>query len=122
ADVVGRLDEGAADIVVADDAQFERQARPLGIADRRRDAGIGHRHDHVGGHGAFLGELGADLLARLVDADALDLAVGAGEVDVLEDAEAARLLAPWLDRAQAAAVDDHDLARFDVAYETRADD
>ena len=38
ADVVGRLDEGAADIVVADDAELERQARLVGIADRRRHA------------------------------------------------------------------------------------
>ena len=48
ADRLGRLDEGAADIVVADDAELERNAGGLGIADRRRHAGIGHRHDHVG--------------------------------------------------------------------------
>ena len=48
ADRVGRLDEGAADIVVADDAEIEGEARRLREADRRRRAGIGHRHDDVG--------------------------------------------------------------------------
>ena len=67
-------------------------------------------------------ELGADALAGIVDADALDLAVGASEIDVLEDAEAAWLLGEGLDRAQAAAVDDDDLAGLDVAHESGADD
>ena len=40
ADGVGRLDEGAADVVVADDAEIEGQAGGLGVADRRRRAGI----------------------------------------------------------------------------------
>ena len=48
ADVVGRLDEGAADIVVADDAELEAQAGLLGVADRGRHAAVGHRHDEVG--------------------------------------------------------------------------
>ena len=122
ADVVGRLDEGAADIVVADDAELERQARLVGVADRRRHAGVGHRHDDVGVDRAFLGELHADALAGIVDADALDLLIGPGEIDVLEDAEAARLLGEGLDRAQAVAVDDDDLAGLDVAHEAGADD
>ncbi len=41
---------------------------------------------------------------------------------MLEDAEAALVLGEGLDRAQAVAVDDHDLAGLDVAHETRADD
>ena len=43
ADVVGRLDEGAADIMIADDAELERQPAFGGIADRRRHARIRHR-------------------------------------------------------------------------------
>ena len=89
ADLVGRLDEGAADIVVADDAELEGEAGFLRVADRRRHAAVGHRHHDVGRHAALAGELGADPLAHLVDALALDDAVGPGEVDVLEDAEAA---------------------------------
>jgi hypothetical protein len=62
ADAVGRLDEGAADIVVADQAELERQAGGLGVADRRRNAGIRDGDDDVGGGGVLLGELGADAL------------------------------------------------------------
>src|SRR4029078_603983 len=108
ANMIGRLDEGPSDIVIADDAELERDPRLLRIADRGRHTRIGHRHDDVGRHRAFLGKLGAYLLAGLVDADALDPAVGPGEVDMLEDAEAARLPGPRLDRAQAVAVDDDD--------------
>src|SRR3990167_5353260 len=122
ADVVGRLDEGAADIMVADDAEFERQAGALGVADRRRHAGVGDRHDDVGRHRTFHRQFQADALARLVDADALEARVGAGEIDVLEDAEAARLLREGLDRTRAVAVDDDDLAGLDVALEAGADD
>ena len=50
ADVVGRLDEGTADIVVADDTEFERDAAFGRVAHRCRHAGVGHGHHHVGGH------------------------------------------------------------------------
>ena len=42
------LDEGSPDIMIADDAELEGHARSLREADRRRRAGIGHRHDDVG--------------------------------------------------------------------------
>ena len=48
ADVVGRLDEGAADIVVADDPKLERDAAFRRVAHRGGHAGIRHRHDDVG--------------------------------------------------------------------------
>ena len=70
ADVVGRLDEGAAHIVIADDAEFERQARAMGVSDRRRHARVGHGDDDVGRDRAFPGQFHADAFARLVDADA----------------------------------------------------
>ena len=63
-DVLGRLDEGAPDIVVADDAELEGNADCLRIADRGWDAGIGHRHDDVGIGRRFAGELGAHRLRR----------------------------------------------------------
>src|SRR3546814_18794633 len=83
---LSRLDEGAPDVVVADDAELEGNAGLLGIADCRRDAGIRHRDDDVGGHPALLGQDMADALARLVAGDALHHRVAPGEVDVLEDA------------------------------------
>src|SRR5215813_11930630 len=39
-DLLARLDEGAPDIVVADDAELIRNARLLGITDGRRNAGV----------------------------------------------------------------------------------
>ena len=71
ADVVGRLDEGAADIVVADDAELERDAALRRVAHRRGHAGIRHRHDDIGIDRAFARQFGADALARLVDRHAL---------------------------------------------------
>ena len=119
ADRVGRLDEGAADIVVADDAEFEGKPGLLRVADRRRDAGIGHRHDDVGVAVALAGELGADLLADLVDVAALDGGVGPGEVDVFEDAEARLAALEREDALDAVLVDDDHFARLDVAHEAR---
>src|SRR5690606_11822344 len=86
ADRIRRLDEGAADIVVADDAELEGNARSGGISDRGRHAGIRHRYDHVRRYAALARQLYADPLARVIDAAAFDHAVGAREVDILEDA------------------------------------
>ena len=120
---VGRLDEGAADIVVADDAEIEGDARGLGEADRGRHAGIGHRHDDVGGGRRLARELRADPLAHLVDAGALDDRIGAGEIDVLEDAEARAAPArTGLRDSMPSLGDDDHLARLDLAHEPRADD
>ena len=122
ADRVAGLDEGAADIVVADDAELEGNAGLLGKADRRRRARIGHRHDDVGLDRALERELRADALPDVVDVAALDRRIGPGEIDIFEDAEA-RLLR--LEREQALDAlggDDHHLARLDVAHEAGADD
>ena len=72
ADVVGRLDEGAADIVVADDAELEGDAGACGIADAppaRRSRAPGSTTSAA--TGALARQLGADALARLVDAACL---------------------------------------------------
>ena len=122
ADLVGRLDEGAADIVVADDAVFERDAGGGGIAEGGGHAGIRHRDHHVGNRRRFLGQLRADALARIIDAVALHHAVGPREIHILEDAEALRLDAERLHGGDAALVEDDELARLDVAHIVGADD
>ena len=48
ADFLARLDEGAADIVRADDPELERNTGSLAEADGRRDAAVRHGHDIVG--------------------------------------------------------------------------
>ncbi len=90
ADGVARLDEGAADVVVADQPHLERHAGFFGEAERRRHAGVGHRDHDVGLDRLLARELPAELLAHLVDVASEDAAVGAREVDVLEDAAGAR--------------------------------
>jgi hypothetical protein len=67
ANVLRRLDEGAADIMVADDAELVRDAGRLGVADGRRHAGIRNRHHHVGERRSFARELRPHGLAHVID-------------------------------------------------------
>ena len=55
ADMVRRLDEGAADIVVADDAKLERHAAFCRVAHCGGNAGIGDRDDDIGRDAGFAG-------------------------------------------------------------------
>ena len=64
-DLIGRLDERPSDIMVADDPEFEGQSRFLGIAERRRHAGIGDRNDDVRVDMALASEFPADAFAGL---------------------------------------------------------
>ena len=43
-----RLDERAADVVIADQAHPQRDAGFLGESHRRAHAGVGNRHDDIG--------------------------------------------------------------------------
>lgn len=87
ADGIRRLDEGAAYIVVADDAELEGQAGGLGEADRGRRAAVGHRHYDIGIDRVLEGELGANLLPHFIDVAALDRRIRTREIDILENAE-----------------------------------
>ncbi len=109
------LNKGAADVVVADEAEVEGDAGFGGVAQGGGDAGVGHGDDEVGGDGGLAGELATHLIARLLDGAAEDAGVGAGEVDVLEDA--GRLGGVAVEEAAGDAVfGDHDeLAGLDVA-------
>src|SRR4029077_20218925 len=121
-DLIGRLDESPADIMIADDAKLEGQPRFLSITDRRRHARIRDWDDDVRIDRAFAGEFLPDALACLVDALALDDAVGAREVDVLEDAEPAVGPVEGQQAFDPASADDDDLSRRDIADELGADD
>ena len=122
ADVISRLNESAADIMVADDAQLERDAALRAVAHRGGNTAIWHRHDDIGLDTALAGEFGADPLARVVDGHGLHLGVRPGEVDVFEHAEPALGGAERLDAAHTLVVYDDDLAGLDVADEMGADD
>ena len=110
------------DIVIADDAEFVGDAGGLRVADRGGYAGIRHRHHDIGGDGGFGGEFAADVLADLVDAAAADDGVGAGEIDVFENAGPGGLRRKRPERAHAVLVVDDDLAVLDFADIARADD
>jgi hypothetical protein len=110
--------------VVADDAEFERHA-PTGwrkpIAAGTPESGTGTTTSASTGL-SLASSARRCACARRRRCNALDLRIRPREVDVFEDAEAARLLHERLDGPDAVAVDDHDLARFDVAHEAGADD
>ena len=124
ADLVGRLDEGAADIVVADDAELERDARlprhSRSPPARRSRAPARPRRPSTG---ALARQLGADALARLVDADAFDRRCRAGRNRCTRRCRSAGgCAANGCSAVHAAVVDHDDLARLDVAHELGADD
>ena len=108
------------DVGVLDEALAERDARLLRIPHRRRHARLGHPDDEVGVDGVLAGEDAAHLDARLVDDPAADDGVGAGEVDVLEDAALGLRLGEPV-RAQAVLVDGDELTGLDLADDGRAD-
>ena len=110
-----RLDEGAADVVVADQPHLERQACGFGIPQRRGDARVGDRDHHVRGGRRFLCELAAERLARPIDVLPEHGAVGPGEIDVLEDAARRGGARKRHGGGQAALVEQQDLTGFHLA-------
>ena len=98
-----------------------RDAGRLGVADRGRRAGLGHRDDQVGLDRVLAGQPAADLDPGRVHAAPADRGVRPGQVDVLEQA-ALGLGGGEVLRAQAVLVDRDQLARLDLADEGGADD
>src|SRR5499426_2878736 len=116
-----RFNKGAPDVMVPHQRESEFQPRLRGVADGRRDAGIGHRHDDVGVRRAFPRQLFAHPVTALVDAPAEDYRIRAREIDMLEDAMRYPLRLERVERMQAARIDYDDLSGFDVADVARAD-
>src|SRR5450759_173717 len=79
-----RLNEGAADVMVSDDAEFEWHAGMLAVADRGGHAGIRHRHHDVGLDMAFACELRAEGFADFIYRSSADDGIRPREVDVFE--------------------------------------
>ena len=110
------------DVVIADDAEFERRAALLRVSDGGGHAGVRNGDDHIRRRGRFAGKLRPHLLADVIDVVATDDGVGPGEVDVLEDAGPRRPLRKRPVALDAAGGDGDDLAVLDLAHEFRADD
>ena len=122
ADLLGRLDKRAAHVLVSDDAHAVGDARLVCVANGSGRAAVGDRADEVGLNWVFAGQFDADLAAGLVDRLATQDAVGAREIDMLEDAEAGFLRAEGADRLDTFAGDHHHFARVNLADELRTDD
>src|SRR5256884_7103700 len=85
ANALGRLNESAADVRVSDDAEFERYAGMLAVADRGGDAGIRDRHHDVDLDMAFARELRAERLSDFIYRSPADDGIRPREIDVFED-------------------------------------
>ena len=113
------LDERAAHVGVLHEALGEGDPGLLRVADRGGRTRVGRGDHQVGLDGVFARQGGTHLVARGHDAAPADGRVGAGQVDVLEDAgvgaahgEAARVHARRVDRDE--------LAGLDLAHKGRA--
>jgi len=77
ADLLGRLDKGAADILVSVDAHGVLDARLLRKANSARNAAIWDGGDKISLYRGFFGELDTNAAAAFIDRLAADDAVGA---------------------------------------------
>src|SRR5258708_18813884 len=108
--------------MVSDDAELERHAGMLAVADRGGDAGIRHRHHDVDLDMAFARELGAECFSDLINRSPADDGIRPREIDVFEDAGPRRFGRKRFVALRTALVEYDDLAGLDVADVFRADD
>ena len=116
------LNEGAADVVIADQAMFQLDPGLLGEAQGHGVGAVRYAEHHLRPRGRMLprqfpAQFAADPVHRLAE----DGAVGPGEVHQLEDAAAHR---PGLQRPQLgdlAVLDPHELARGQLADQAGTD-
>src|SRR5690242_11549153 len=121
ADALGRLDEGAPDVVIADDAKLVRERGFLGVANRGGNAGIRHRDDHVGIGRRLAGKLRTQRLAYVIHVAPAHDGIGTGEIDVFENAGPRGHGGERLVRLDPALVENDDLAVFHITHEFGAD-
>src|SRR5436309_2310624 len=115
ADRLRRLDERAADVMIANQAHAEGCFGFERVADGSGHAGVGHGNHNVRFDGMFAREQAAEHFAALVDGAAEDDAVRAREVDVFENALLMLLRGREMDGLYAAFGDAHHFAGLDFA-------
>src|SRR5262245_56374156 len=108
-----RLDERAADVVIADKPHLHREPGLFRVSNSRADARVRNRHHDIGLSWGLARQDSPELGAYLVDALPEYVAVRPREVHVLEHAMRQRLWGERLDGSQAAVADDQHLARLD---------
>src|SRR5450432_3268232 len=121
-DLLRGLDERAPHVVRAHEPLVVGDAALARVADGGRDARVRHGNDDVGLDGVLSREATAHALARAVHRAPVDRRVGAREVDPLEDAAVRRLARERMHAARALLIDEHHLARLDVADVLGADE
>ena len=115
------LDEGAPDIMVANQALAIVDLALRRIADGRRHARVRHGHDDVSLSGMLKGQALAHLVTRLVDGLAVDQRIGSRKIDVLEDTHRVLMFGQRMRRVQPLLIDHNHLARLNVAYVASVD-
>ena len=115
------LDEGAPDVVVADQGEAKRNAALGGVAHGGGHAGIGHGNHEVGVHAGFARQLAAQFLAAGLHRAAEDQAVGTREVHVLEDAARLRRGGRIEARTDSLRADHDQFAGLHIAHVVGAD-
>src|SRR5204863_171190 len=86
ADRLARLDERAAHVVVADEAESQGDAGFIGVPDGGRDARIRYRHHKVGVGGVLARQPPPQHLAALLHRPPEDEAVGTRKIHMFKDA------------------------------------
>ena len=115
------LNERPADISVFDKSQAEGDAAAHAVTDGAGKTAVGDADDQVRVDGVLLCQKLTREHARFVDGLTVDDAVGAGEIDVLENARARVCRAKSLVRGELSVMKGDDLARLDVAHKLGAD-
>ncbi len=110
-----RLDERAANVVIADQPHAKRDAGLRRVSHSRGHSRVRNRHDDVGIDGMFFGQRAAQRLSAFVDGAAKDNAVRPREINVLENALLARLFRRETNGLNAGARDAHHFAGLDFA-------
>ncbi len=101
--------------MIANQAHAEWDFGFEGVANGRGDAGIGHGDDDVGVDGMLPREEAAEHFAAFVHRAAENNAVGAGEIDMLENALLERLFRREVDGLDTGFGDAHHFAGLDLA-------
>jgi hypothetical protein len=115
------MNERAADVVIANQSQLERDAAFLRVAERRGIRRIRHAENTIRIHTMFAGQLSPERAPRAVNRYTPDLGIRAGKINQLEDARrnfAGRRQAR--ERDQHAVFDFHDLSGTDLFDQLRA--
>src|SRR5262249_8948729 len=115
-----RFNERPADVVIADQTESKGDAALGGVSNGRRNAGVGNRNHQIGRYSRFARELATHLFTALLHPAVENLAVGAGKVDVLENAARLRNTSRVSPRGDAVGGHHDQFAGLDVALELGA--